>query len=64
MDMKDSINLPEILTLPDVASYLEVDIQTVRSYINRDVKPLPVSRLSQNTVRVLKSQLIDWLESI
>ena len=61
--MKDTINLPEILTLPDVAQYLEVDIQTVRSYIHRETNPLPVSRLSQNTVRVLKSKLISWLES-
>ena len=61
--MKDSINLPEILTLPEVAEYLDIDIQTIRTYIHREENPLPVSRLSQNTVRVLKSKLIEWLES-
>ncbi|MCB4791690.1 MAG: helix-turn-helix domain-containing protein [Elusimicrobia bacterium] len=49
----------ELLTPQEVAdNYLKCDIRTLRRYINKD---LPVVRISPRCIRILKSELIKWI---
>lgn len=56
------MDLPEILTIQDVAEFLKVDEDTVRTYINREINSIPVMKLSPKTIRILKSDLLEWME--
>ena len=62
--MTQLAELPDVLILSEVAEVLHVDINTVRRYIHADTtNRLPAVFINRNTVRVLKSQLMEWIES-
>lgn len=52
---------PDVLTIPEVAKLLNISEQTVYDYCNREENNLPVVKLSPGNFRVLKKELISWI---
>lgn len=54
--------MKELLTINQVADYLQVSRQTVYEYFSDKENPLPVFYLSDRTPRVKKAELEAWME--
>lgn len=65
-DMVDNNNTEiykEFMDLEAVATYLDVSISTVYRYVRDENNPLPIFKLTENTIRVKKPELDKWLEA-
>lgn len=56
------MNLPELLTVEQVATYLEVKPRFVRDLISKN--QIVYARLGAKTIRITQDALIDYLEKI
>lgn len=54
----------QLLTLEEVAEILKLSLQTIRRYIHRAENPIPVIYLSNQEMRIRKSDLIDWMKAL
>lgn len=57
-------NLEELLTINEVAEILKVKKREVYRYIKRTRFPLPASQISDETYRVRRQALYDWLSDL
>ena len=53
----------QFMTTEEVAKLLRITARTVRSYIKDKINPLPAVRITSNTYRIKKEELIEWLNS-
>ena len=56
MDQSNQVLLPE-----EVAKILGVQRITVKRYMDSKVNPLPHIKLGHKTIRIIRSQLDNWL---
>jgi predicted site-specific integrase-resolvase len=50
--------LPEILTAKDLEKFLQIDVKTIYSYVQRGL--IPYMRIQSN-IRFLKHQVLRWV---
>lgn len=51
----------EVMTIKEVAEYLQVSEAQVYTYMNQNVNPLPSVLLSKGTRRIKKQEVINWM---
>ena len=52
----------DVLTIEEVAKFLHVSRQHLYKLLYRESDPLPSVRISEMSVRIIKSELDKWLE--
>lgn len=52
----------EFMSISDVAEYLGIHANTVRSYLRQAKKPLPKIKINDRKIYVKKEHLKTWLE--
>lgn len=52
----------EIMTTKQVANFLQISAIQAFRFMNRSFNPIPTNRISDKTVRVLKKELLQWVE--
>ena len=57
-------NLPQFMTLDEVALRIKVTKRTIQRYIKREDNPLPVVYFTDNTPRVPWDQFEVWIKSM
>ncbi len=50
--------LPDILTAKDLEKFLQIDVKTIYSYVQRGI--IPYVRIQSN-IRFLRHQILQWL---
>lgn len=55
-------NSSELWTVEEAAKFLGVGVETIRTYANRKINPLPIIIISPKIIRIIKHDFLEWVK--